>query len=212
MPNATIDTIIDTLATVALDGTATDTYQDEVFTLLARQGLPGVLVQVDAAFLAATAGTAEYTLPSGHRTPLILGYDELQMQGVRFDELQFFDPAWRDQLGYPIAYTFDPVNRDRFQVMPVPQVTGATIGGNTPVTFTAPFPWGNFLVISAISDTTYSGTPYVDTFLAVAFEVLAREFARDSDHHDPDASGIAAQMANLFWHMSFPEVSRGEPA
>lgn len=211
MPNATIDTIIDTLGTVALDGTATDTYQDEVFAMLARLGLPGILVQVDVAFLAATAATAEYTLPTGHRTPLILGYDELQMQGVRHDEAQYFNPAWRDQLGYPIAYTFDPVNRDRFQVVPVPQVTGATIGASTPVTFTT-FPAGNFLVISAISDTTYSGTTYVDTFLAVAFEVLAREFARDSDHHDPDASAIAAQMANLFWRMSFPEVSRGEPA
>lgn len=210
MPNATIDGLIDSLGTVVLDGTATNTYQDEVFAMLGRLGLPGVLVQVTASFLAATVATAEYTLPSAHRTPLILGFDDTEMQQSRHDEAQFFNPAWRDQQGRPLAYTFDPTHRDRFQVVPVPAQTGETIGVNTPVTFTAPFPSLNFFVISASSDTSYASANYSDTHLAIAFEVLARELARDSDHHDPEAASIAASLANLLWRLSFPEAGRGE--
>lgn len=207
MANAAISTLINNISTVVVDATASNNYQDELYYELARLANPKTLVQTGAAFIAATRGATSYTLPStapAHRTGLIVFYSDTALSLARYDEAHYFDPMWKDSLGKPVVFLQDTSDRDKFFAIPAPDHDGQAIGGATPITFTT-WPAENFTVISAVTDLTYAGTSYADTHLAVAFEVIARELARDSDHMDLDAAALAKQMADFFWTLSFPK-------
>ena len=206
MANATISSLVQSIATVAVDATQIDTYQDEVITDLARLAIPRVIVQTGASFVAAVKGQAVYDLPTGDgaRTALMIVYDETQLTLARYDEAMMFSDTWRAQQARPIAYLNDTINRAKFAVVPTPSLDGAAIA-LTPLDYIT-WPDSNLTVIHAKSDTAYAGTNYTDTHLAVAFEVLARELGRDSDHKDPVASATAKALATVFWQLSFPEL------
>lgn len=206
MPNATVTALVQTLATVAVDATQIGSYQDQTINDLARLYIPRALVQTGASFVAAVKGQAVYDLPTtdGARTALLIIYDETQLSLARYDEAQMFNQAWRDEQSRPIAYINDTINRAKFAVVPTPSLDGATIA-LTPLTYSV-WPDANLTVVYAKADTAYAGTNLTDTHLALAFEVLARELGRDSDHKDPEASATAKAMATVFWQLSFPEL------
>jgi len=207
MANATITTLAGAIATVTLDATQSDTYQDEIIRELARLSMPWVLVQTGASFVAAVRGQAVYSLPTadGARTALMICFDDKQLAHARYDEAMFFDDAWRDSQARPVAFLNDTINRAQFAVVPTPPADGAAIA-LTPLDFTT-WPDGNLTVIYAKSDTAFAGSSYNDTYLAMAFEIIARELGRDSDHTDPEAAALAKTLANVFWRLSFPEGS-----
>jgi hypothetical protein len=197
MANATITTLTGAIATVTLDETQSDTYQDEIIRELARLSIPWVLVQTGASFVATVRGQAVYNLPTtdGARTALMICFDDKQLAHARYDEAMFFDDAWRDSQARPVAFLNDTINRAQFAAIAL-----------TPLDFTT-WPDGNLTVIYAKSDTAFAGSSYSDTYLAMAFEVIARELGRDSDHTDPEAATLAKTLANVFWRLSFPEGS-----
>lgn len=206
MANAAITTLITGLGTIATDSTITDQFQNDVIFELSRGVYPNVLAQVGSAFVAATAGNARYTIPttSGARTPLMIFYDIYQLLQITKEEARSYDEAWR---GNPtqqvVGYTFDPEDRVNFSLVPPPRESGATIGGNTPTNVTT-WPQNNITVIYAATDTAFAGTTYDDLKLPIAFEVLAREFGRDSDHQDITMSQISHNMAAFFFAMFNP--------
>lgn len=205
MANATISTLASNISTVTLDTTQRDTYQDEVILDIARLSMPWVLVQTGASFVAAVKGTAVYDLPTadGARTALMVIYDDEQLAHARYDETMMFDDAWRASESRPVAFLNDTINRAKFAVVPTPDADGDAIA-LTPLDFTT-WPNNNLTVIYAKSDTAFAGSSYSDTHLAMAFEIIARELGRDSDHSDPEAASLAKNMANVFWRLSFPE-------
>lgn len=205
MSNAAITTIITGLATVATDGTATNAFQDDVIFELARGAYPDVLAQVGAAFVAVTAETATYTIPtaSNARTPLMIFHDTRQLFHVRKDEAWAYEAEWRDAPDpHVVGYVMEPEDRPNFALVPPPKVAGATIGGAVPTGAT--FPAGNILVVYAQSDTAFAGTTYDDLKLPVALEALSRELARDSDHQDKMAADVAHNLADFFFRMTVP--------
>lgn len=205
MANATITTLIGQITTVTPDSTATDSFQDNVFYELARLAFPGIIVQTAPTFVEAVKAQDTYDLPTNHRTPLLVLFDERQLALARLDEARYFGQDWRRTPGDPFAVILDPENRDQFALVPPPRADGEALGVETPLVFTD-WPEGDITVISTVVDTAFAGTNYADTHLAVAFEVVARELGRDSDHMDDEAAKVAKQMANLFWRMSFPET------
>jgi hypothetical protein len=209
MSSATVTALANRIAGLTLtDATAVANYQDDIFFEIARGALPGITVQVAASFLAATRNTAQYALAtgSGHRTLLMLIYDDTQLSQADFEELYATDPEWRDHPGCPVAFTLDPVDRDKYQLMPPPDQDSGTVAGS-PTSFTT-WPTNVITTIVTRTDVAWSGTPYADTIMPVAFEVLAREFSRDSDHKDEALAKMSKQMAQLFWKLSFPSADR----
>lgn len=207
MPNATISTLISNITTVVPDATAVNNFQDNLFYELARMLYPGVLIQTAAAFTQAVKAQATYTLPTGHRVPLVVIFDERHLATARLEEARYFGDDWRSTPGDPFAVIFDPENRNQYSLVPPPRKDGDVVAGD-PVTFTA-WPSDDLAVISTTVDTAFAGTNYVDTYMAVAFEVIARELGRDSNHMDDEAAKTAKQMANVFWRLSFPELDLG---
>lgn len=205
MPNAAISTLISQITTVTPDATAVNNYQDNVFYEAARLTFPGVVIQTDAAFVQAVKGQATYTLPTGHRIPLIFAFDERQLGFAKLDEARYYGADWRSTPGDPFAVILDPEDRDKFALVPPPRADGEGVGISTPLVFTD-WPSDDIMVISTTVNTDFDGTNYEDTHLAIAFEVIARELGRDSDHMDDEAAKAAKQMANVFWRMSFPEI------
>jgi len=206
MSNAAITTIITQLSTTATDGTVTNSFQDDVIFELSRGVYPDVLAQVGSAFIAVTAGTARYSLPtaSGARTPLALFYDTKQLLLLRKDEAWAYDEAWRNAPhNQVVGYTFDPEDRPNFALVPPPRRDGATIGGNTPTVVTA-WPDANITAVYANTDLTFPGTTYDDLKLPIALEVMAREFGRDSDHEDKMMTEVCHNLAEFFFLMFTP--------
>lgn len=207
MANSDINTVITQLGVMALDTTATNSFQDDVIFELSRGAHTGNLGQSGAAFVAITAGTERYSIPtaSGARTPLAIIYDDTQLLLLRKDEAWAYDEAWRKSLSDTIVgVVMDPEDRINFSLVPAPLRTGDAISGQTPIAVTA-FPSNNVTVVYAASDTTYPGTTYDDFKLPIALEVLAREFGRDSDHHDEGFSQLARVMSTFFFGMTVPK-------
>lgn len=155
-------------------------------------GLDRVEGSADASFIAVTAGTATAALPTDAIRMLFLAYDDAQLWPTLRRALEASDPAWRVRQGRPISYTAQDEDTRTVRLVPVPDRTGAAIGGSTP--FTGTFPDGNLLM-------AYTAT--VTDVLAwdemwVALEILGREFGRESDHFDPEFSKQALQLAQVF--------------
>lgn len=205
MPNATIRTLINELATVPLDTTAADTYQDETFLEIARLSRGNdVVLNTNAAFVAALSGVAIYSLPATARQALMVVYDDTQLAAARYDEAHYFDPAWRSTPGRPVAVMNDTIDRTKFAIIPPPREDGGNFGVDTPLSFTT-WTQGNFSVVFTYNDNTLAGPNVVDVYPAIAFDVISKELGRDSDHMDPDLANAARQMADIFWRLSFPQ-------
>lgn len=206
MPNATISTMVTDLATVTVDATAVNNYEDEIIFELSRGAFPGCLVQTGASFTQAIKNQGTYSLPTvdSARTVLMLMFDTTQLARSRKDEGWMLDPAWRTSpKSKPLAYVTDPENRTDYTLIPPPNTTGDDPTGITPLDET--FPSLDITVVYAKTDLTFATGPYRDILLPIAFETLSRELGRDSDHQDKVASDVASKLADFFLSMAFPE-------
>lgn len=208
MANAAVTTLINRIVgnsiSTLIDSTATDNYQHDVIAEIARGAFPGFLAQTDAAFITLTRGTVEYSFPTGFRLPLMIVFDDTQLAHARFDEALNFSQDWRNTATKPVAYIQDPVDRDKFQLIPPSNYASAGVAG-TPLAPPSPWPTEALAFIGTESNTAWAESCLVDTHLALAFEVIAREFGRDSDHKDSDLAQLAKSFASVFWQMSFSE-------
>lgn len=159
--------------------------------------------------------TITYTLftSSPIREALMLFYDDTQLALVGYDEAHFYNPSWQSesQTGKPLAVVLDTFDKLALTPIPKPMNDGQLPNGADPVTDTFPWPAENWLVVGTTSDLTFASPMYADLELAVAFEVVAKELGRDSNHQDPAAAEIAKKMSDTFWAMSFPEMLEQEP-
>jgi hypothetical protein len=208
MANANITTLVNGFAVVPVDNTAQQNFQDDVIFEIARGVIPNVLVQVRADFIAAVAGQERYTLSqtalASPRTPLMIFYDATQLTLIRKLEAWEYATAWRRSPNPTVVgYTFDPEDRFAFSLVPPPTRSGAAIGANTPTNVTT-WPDGNITVVATWSDLNFLGANYVDLHLPIALEVLAREFARDSDHQDLTMSTMCRNLSQFFFRMTQP--------
>lgn len=189
MSKATTLTLISSLAVSVDDSTATGDYYDDVVEELGFTKTP----LVNAEYVAVVAGTKEHTLPTQAVRALIYLYDDTQLYFADKRELEVSDDYWRLRQGTPAVVCFSDTDQRKFDVVPVPDRSGAAIGVNTP--FTAHVA-DNIAVIYA--DRTAAGAVHSWEEMQIALEVLARETARDSEHKDLDQSKAWQTLADLF--------------
>ena len=189
MAKADVTSLVSSLATAQSDATAVSSYYDRIVQEhgLQRESL------TDAAFVAVTAGTLTYTLPTAALRGLAYAYDDTQL--VREDKrgVEGTDELWRLRQGEPRTVLFEDERRRQFDLVPVPRRSGASIGVATP--FSGTFPADNATVI--YTDNATDVQPWEE--LAQACEILAREFGRDSDHADAQSSMAWRQLATLLF-------------
>lgn len=185
MPQADVLNLVNTLSVGLRDSTAASNFYTRIVQEHGR--LRESLT--NAAYVAATTGTVNYTIPTAAIRPLAVFYDDRWLFPEDKRGADVHDPYWRNRQGDPFAVVFEDVTARTFDVLPVPARTGATIGGTTPFTG---FPADNFTVIYTNAATDVQ--PWEE--LLVATEILSREFARDSDHQDTEAAAIWRQITD----------------
>ncbi len=194
MPKTDVIALVEDLAgdrsdtSTLTDSTAIDQYyRDAVYEFgLLLDGL------TDADFVATTNGTAVYTQPSDAIQVLMLCYGEVQLRPTMRRALEAYAPLWRTKRGSPQSFTTTDANIHQWRMVPIPDHDGSTIGALTP--FDAEFPADNLTFISTI---TADNVPLIDE-LWLTFDVLAREFSRESDHRDPQFAKVCLQLSILF--------------
>jgi len=194
MSRATTIALANTLMDSLGDTTQLGSYYDDVVLELGRGVLPGVVALVGAGFVAGVADTGTYTWPTTAIRVLAVAYDTRQLAEAMAGEADLFDREWRSTRGVPIAYVTADENQRVSRLVPVPAVSGVALGVDTPFTWTA-WPGENVTFIYTEQRTDV----HLDEELAVALEIMAREYSRDSNHHDPVAAAIAKQLSTLFF-------------
>lgn len=90
-----------------------------------------------------------------------------------------FGAEWRNRVGSPIAVSMDEEDDDAFRLVPIPDATDT---------------------LTIIRTDRRDDVP-VWLELPLAFEILSREFSRESDHQDIDFSTATRAISNLLFIM-----------
>lgn len=198
MSRATTITYANTLLDSLGDTTQLGQYYDEITMEIARGTWPDVVSMVGADFRQGVTGTSLYLFPDAAIRLLSVHYDRLQLAEASPSEADAYDREWRVTRGEPVAYTMADEADNTIRVVPVPDVTGESPTGITPVDFgAATWPSNNVAFVY-----TTNTSVHTDEEMWLALEMVARELARDSNHHDEEAAGLAKTLADLFRKMS----------
>lgn len=128
---------------------------------------------------AVTAGTAVYALPASATTLLALLFDDAYLWPTTLRELEVAAGlGWRDATGTPTCWLQEEETENNFRLWPTPDYAGTL----------------RLVYGEARTD--------VPTWLepAMAWDILSREFQRDSDHRDPSFARACAVMAARYYN------------
>ena len=168
---ATVTALASTLSMSLADVNAIDRYYDDI--VYERS-----LLLANTTTAAATAGTAVYALGALATELLALFFDGAYLFPTMLKELEAAaGPGWRDATGTPTHWLTEEETENNFRVWPTPDVAG-----------TLRLVYGEYRAD-------------VPTWLepAIAWDILAREFQRDSDHRDPAFAAACAFMAQRYY-------------
>ncbi len=166
------------------------------FDVIKDLGERGILTQ--ATLLEVTANDATYTLPATGLRLLGAFYSDNYLCQASIQEVEAYaGTGWRDVTGDPIAYVVEDESKHDFRLFPKPAVPS----DNFIFLFGSPF-GKDFLhgAVAVIHTETRNDLP-VWLELPVVFEVLSREFSRESDHKDLLFAKICQDTANMFFEM-----------
>lgn len=182
------------------DQTQAGDYYDQIIDEMGRGNVESL---VNASLQAVTAGDGSYTFPTATIMPLAIIYDDKQLMRLGEMEVEAADALWRETQGTPIGYVVEDEDTRTIQLYPTPINSGDTIGASTP--FVLPHPQGNLTYIF----TERRATAHAWEELWLALEILAREFARDSDHQDIHFSKTCRGLALILRAMISPLWTNG---
>ena len=195
MSRATVLQRVQDLATAQPDAIAIDKFYDHVVADLGR----GEWL-LTATLVAVTAGTSEYTPPSTVLDIKHVFYDDRVLYKESLRALESVNPSWRDERGTPYAYVgVDETNKD-FRLYPNPDRASKPV---IPV-HGAPFGWdypaGTVVIIA--TEFRENLPPWLE--MPVAYDILSREFGRESDHKDRKFADLCDKMSKLLMKMVGP--------
>ena len=190
MAKADVLSLVTTLSTGLRDATVADDYYDRI---VFEHGLRRTSL-TNAAYVAGVVDTLTYTLPTEAIRLIASFYDSRWLYRETNEGVQQFDEHWRSRPGFPVAFTPDTEDVDNIDLVPRPQISGETIGVATPFTT---FPRHNVTVVYTANLTDVQ--PWEE--LATAAEILAREFGRESDHQDLDASKAWRGLSQILFEV-----------
>jgi hypothetical protein len=194
MAKADVLQFIDDVSQGQAEATLVDRYYDEVIEDLCRLS-EGFLSNVD--LVAVTKGTSIYSYPSNTVDLLGVFWDDAVLRRAAQLELESLDPHWRDHNGDPLVFTDEDLSAKSLRLYPAPQ------RGSKPFSFPTGLPMGTDYPEYSLA---VARTRTVDDLPAwlewpVAFEVLFREFMRESNHRDPDFAALCRQLALVLLKM-----------
>lgn len=166
-------------------------YDDVVFDLGRRPWL------TQASLVATTANTAVYTPPTTLVRMIEVFYDDRVLRETSHRNLEAINAQWRDQRGTPAVYTLEKEDSFDFRVYPTPEINskdfiflfGAPFGLDFPV----------YAVAIVHTETRVDLPAWLE--LPVTFEVLHREFSRESDHQDMAFASACKELADLLFSL-----------
>lgn len=157
-------------------GTALTEEQEAMWREMAVVGYESHM-RVD--YVAAVAGQATYSYPTAAGRVLAITYNDNLLTHVDFAAFRHADAEHtRPNLGTPVLWVTEGESLRTFRVYPAPAVNSPTIGTNTPLNSNL---HDTFVVVS-ITHTPSTWLPH--EVLWAVLESLARDFNRDSSHHD----------------------------
>jgi hypothetical protein len=166
------------------DSTEVGVFYDEIVRELAFRD---ILTSTQP--LPVTAGTSEYAVAVDTIATLEVHSNQGVLHRIHNSGLgAIFGSTWRTQVGSPVAYTQDNINEDTIQLIPIPDASD---------------------VLTIIRSETRVDVPtWLE--LPIAFEILAREFLRESDHQDIEFSTTCQLFATLIF--SLVGIASGQQA
>lgn len=188
MAKADVLQLVADLSDSLADQTAcSSTYDDLVYQLALSKNES----LTNASFVQSTAGTAQYSYPTTAIRILGVLFDTNHLEPSDVMEAQAYDAEWRANRGDPRVWLLEQESRRTFTLVPVPNMTGATVGVTTPFTG---FPEGNSLVLY----NEFRANVHAWEELVMALEILVQEFSRDSDHTDAEFAKACAELSKGF--------------
>lgn len=175
MSKATILTLVSDMSLAQSNATEVSIIYDEVIREL---GFVEVLTSTE--LIAVTGGTSTYALAPlnirGLEFYLSTGFLTMS-DGRGLGAL--FGSDWRNRTGAPVAYTYDDETSGDFRLVPAPVSDD---------------------ILTVIRTDARQDIPtWLD--LPVTFEILAREYLRESDHQDIELATLCKAMADLLFNM-----------
>lgn len=194
MAKADVLQFIDDVSQSQAEATTVDRYYDDVIEDICR--LPeGFLSNVD--LVSVTKGTSVYTYPANTVDLLGVFWDDAILRRAALAELESLDPQWRDHNGDPLVFTEAELSTKSFQLYPNPQ------RASKPFSFPTGLPMGTdypeYSVAVARTRTVDNLPEWLEW--PVAFEVLSREFMRESNHRDVDFATLCRQLSLVLLRM-----------
>jgi hypothetical protein len=183
------------LSTNQADATAIDKYYDEVVADLGRTEW-----LVTASLVTATAGTNEYTPPATAIDLLHLFYDDRLLYESKLRAIESVNTHWRDERGPPKSYIIEDETNKQFRLYPSPVVSSKDF------IFMFGSPLGLDFPEYAICIVHTEQREVLPKWLEmpVAFAILSREFARESDHKDAQFADSCKALAEMLMKMVGP--------
>lgn len=190
MSKASVLTFVTDFSTDQVDPVAIDRYYDDIVRDL---GMQDFLVQTS--LVAVNTTTAIYTPPATTVDLLLVFYDDRVLYKETLLNAEAIGAGWRDIIGTPVAYLVEDQTSKDFRLFPKPEIN------SKPFIFLFGEPLGRdyseYAAAVIYTETRVDLPEWLET--PVAFEILAREFARESDHKDKPFSDACRAAARLFF-------------
>lgn len=184
MSRSDVLTMVSDLCLAQSDATEVGVLYDEIVREL---GFYDVLVGTET--IAVAAGTATYPLAAENMRVLEVDALTGRLDRASGSALRaVYGAGWQQRSGTPVAFTSEDEDSHVLRLVPVP------LRADT---------------LTVIRAETRVDVPYW-LELGIAFEILHREFMRESDHQDVEFAGVARGIANLLLALVGVEVGNAQ--
>lgn len=181
--------LVQLLANNAADTALINSFYDEMVITLAEQRW---LTQ--ASLLTFTEGSTTVNLPGNAIEILDLFYDNTPLTELNLEDLKMiFGESWRNQKGYPRAYTLEAETKKTIEVCPAPSFPASPVIPIHGLPIGWDYPTYNGVIIN--SETRNDVPVYLE--LPLALMILEREYTRESDHQDLAFAGASGTLAKM---------------
>lgn len=192
MNKSTIIQLVEDIARVTLDPDTIARYYDDALEDVCKFDRPPL---VTSEMIEITAGTATYDYPTDAVKIVNAFYDSTQLLPCIISALDAYSDDWRDDSGDPWAFTRDETDKDTYTLYPNPQSSSGAFSFPNAAPMGEDFP--DDTVVLIYSQRRDDDIPDWLVFVLV-FDILAREFARPSDHQDAEFSDACRSASQLF--------------
>lgn len=192
MSMADVQSLVNLLSNGQYDPTLFNQFFNSEMTIIGGQNWHTTAVPITF-----TAGQPTVNLPTTLLNLITVIYDSTVLSELTLRELEALTTGWRNNPGYPIAYTTETETSKTIALAPVPAQT------SPPIVPVHGLPTGEDYVpgngISIHSEYRTNPLPYLT--LPFALAILWREYIRESDHMDVAFAMACKQLSDLLFEM-----------